>query len=248
MARQWFRGLNAATRERYPALLSYAAMLTPDLDEARRLTDTAIVSVMGSVRSPRTDVLREAAIRDAIAHAYAGAHRADARAGRVPNLASGVTPAGTASAGAADAYTPPPADATFKPPPRGTVMHTMPARDATQATTPRNDTSHSTPSGDAARATSRGIGIAQTTSPLASALAHLSPAERVAAASWWVDGLSADHVADRLGTTHHSAVDTLHRAGVALAAATSSTAPGRDHYAGGGDVVSVEVTGTESRP
>lgn len=247
MARQWFRGLNAATRERYPALLSYAVMLTPDLDEARRLTDAAIVSVMGSLRPPRTDVLREAAIREAIAHAYAGAHRADARASLVSSVAARTSSASIASA--ENAYGPP-ADAAFTPPPPGTAARgeTTPAGDAPAATAPRRNASHSTTPGAASGATTRGIGIAQSTSPLASALAHLSPAERVAATSWWIDGLSADQVADRLATTHNSAVDMLHRAGIALAAATSGTAPGRDHYTGSGDVVSVEVTGTGGRP
>lgn len=223
MPKQWFRGLSAATRDRYPALLSYAAMLTPDLDEARTLTDDAIAAVMGSLRPPRSDLLREAAIRDRIARAYVDKHPTDAVPGYVPYLTS------AAPKPAADAYAPPTDRSLVAVAGSGDAHDPAPQPAA--------------PSGIALN----GIGVGQSTSPLAVALANLSPAERVAAVTWWIDGASADDVADRLNTTHYSAVDALHRAGIALAAASASTAPNRDHYDGGGDVVTVEVYGGGGR-
>lgn len=221
MTRQWARGLSAATRERYPALLSYAAMLTPDLEEARRLTDGAIVSVTASLRAPRSDLALEVAIRDHIITAYGSLHAADAKASQVTHPGYGTGHASSATA----AYAPPAGQGI---PPGGVPLSGDHPDSASAGPTPaRLDV---------------GIGVAKSTSPLAAALRRLTPAERVAAVSWWIDGASADDVAERLGTTHNSAVDMLHRAGVALAAATGGSAPARDHYSGGGDVVTVEVS------
>jgi len=234
MPRQWFRGLNAVTRDRYPALLSYAVMLTPDIDEARRLTDNAIGAVMGSLRAPRTDALRDWAVRDHVVRAYADDHLADAAAGHRTSVAVGGTPLG-----ANDAYAPPPMDATYVPP-------TADAAGAQQLGVHRSRHDR-LPSESSAVGVGVGVGVGDPTSPLASALGRLSPRERVAAVSWWIDGTSAADVAERLGVTHHSAIDVLHRTGIALAAASGGTAPGRDHYEGGGDVVTVEVSRAERR-
>jgi len=209
-------------------------MLTPDIDEARRLTDNAIGAVMGSLRAPRTDALRDWAIRDHVARGYADDHPADAAARHQTSVAVRGIPLG-----ANDEYAPPPTDATYVPP-------TADATGAPQLGVHRSRHDRLPPKSPVAVGSGEGIGVGvcvgDPTSPLASALGRLSPRERVAAVSWWIDGTSAADVAERLGVTHRSAVDMLHRAGIALAAAGGGTAPDRAHYEGGGDVVTVEVS------
>jgi DNA-directed RNA polymerase specialized sigma24 family protein len=219
MPTQWFRGLDATTRERYPALLSYAVMLTPDRDEARELTDAAIASVMGAFRPPRVPSERERALRTAIAAGYLARHRTDA----------------TPTSNATGATTP---DSTFRPPAPSSQTTTVADADR------RGRAVVAEPGAPGDQDASLGVAA---DSPLAMALAHLSPAERVAAISWWIDGLGAEEVAERMETTLNAATDALHHAGVMLASATGAAAPARDHYLGSGDVVTVEVSGEGGR-
>ncbi|WP_430868260.1 hypothetical protein [Demequina aurantiaca] len=201
--------------------MSYAAMLTPDPDKARRLTDAAIVSVMGSLRAPRSELERELAIHERISRAYLDSQRAEAATGHAEPFAALPT-------GASAAHTSPGNDA-YAPPEEGDDATTRAW--ATDDTDPRPLVERP----------------AELLTPLASALADLTPTERVAALAWWIDGATTAEVADRLGSTLNSAIDALHRAGVALAAATGDTAPTRDHFASGGDVVTVEISGAGGR-
>ena len=214
MPRRWFRGLNAATRDRYPALLSYAAMLTPDLDEARELTDDALIRVLGSARPPRTDLLVEAAVHEQIVRSYIDRHASDAAG----SSARGAHVGGLAVTPSNGNYAPPQSS--------GDDGHRDAGSNETQKT---------------AASTDDGIGVATASSSLAIALLSLTAAERVAALSWWIDGATAEEIADRLDCSQYSAVDALHRSGIALAAASGGPAPDRNHYSGARDVVTVEV-------
>ncbi|WP_062211054.1 hypothetical protein [Demequina oxidasica] len=218
-------------------------MLSPHRDEIRELTDAAIVAIMGSLRAPRTEGAREAAIREAISRAYADKHRADAKASPAP----GVTTGARATAPADAVYAPPVHSSAFTPPEQSNDHVDDKDRRLTESTQASTASPRSTDADERAGVGDRGIGVGSTSSPLGPVLAYLSPWERVAAISWWIDGCSADDVADRLGTTPNSAVDMLHRAGVALAGATGDTPPNRDHFVGGGDVITVEVSGGSGR-
>lgn len=214
MPGQWFRGLDASMRERYPALLSFAVMLTPDLAEAQAITDAAITSVMGTLRPPRGAQAREFAIHTQIARQYLRRHADDAALGKASAVTS---PVGSEPA--------PTRHSDYAPP---------------VASDPRTNV--------AQERDEEGLGLAKATSPLAAALASLTPAERVAALSWWIDGIGADEVAERLGVSSRVAVDTLHRAGITLTRANGNgEAPPRDHYLGTGDVVMVEVSSGGAR-
>lgn len=209
MPTSWLNRVTAMTRERYPALLSYAAMLTPDLDEARDLTDAAITSVMGAFRSPRSAADRDAAVRDHIARGYLARHRTDV------TFADAALSRFDDKGGASTGYEP---SAFARPKPGDTQA------------------------GNDARP-NLGIGLSQFNSPLAAALATVTAPERVAAVAWWVDGLDAEQVAERIDATLNAAIDALHHAGVLLSQATGDVPPTRDHFMGSGDVVAVEVSG-----
>ncbi|WP_061962991.1 sigma-70 family RNA polymerase sigma factor [Demequina aurantiaca] len=222
-------------------------MLSPHLDEVRELTNTAIVAVMGALRAPRTEGERETAIREAIARGYVDKHRTDPKASSAPGV-----PSGSRATASADAAYAPPATAAV---PASAFAPPQPDDDRLEekSALPTHVSAHGTTSpgadkpDDSDDVVDRGIGVASTSSPLGPVLARLSPWERVAAISWWIDGCSADEVADRLGTTPNSAVDMLHRAGVALAGATGDAPPSRDHFVGGGDVITVAVSGGSDR-
>lgn len=216
MPGQWVAALQSSTREQYPALLSYAAMLTGDLDAARALTDAAITSVMGRLRTPRDAPAREYAIHAQIARRFLTQQAHDAGARKAPSTPSGVGALGTSTAAA---------------PPSSVYA---PAQTVTEGT-------------GAARDQDDGIGIGKTDSALAGALRDLTPPERVAALGWWVDGVSAAEVADRIGAGSPVAVDALHRAGIALARACGVSAPPREHYLSTSDVITVEATTRRGR-
>lgn len=67
MSETWRAELDAASRERYPALLAFTTMLTPDIDEARELMDTATVATMGRLRAPGSSAAQLSAIKDHVA-------------------------------------------------------------------------------------------------------------------------------------------------------------------------------------
>jgi DNA-directed RNA polymerase specialized sigma24 family protein len=236
MLGKWSRGLTTFTHERYPALLSYATMLTPDLDEAHELTDAAISRVMGALRPPRDDWAREGAIHDAMARGYAQRYGPDheveeGSAHSYPADAPGTHADVYAPAvGTRDEADDSDADADFLA--DAAAVHVDRGSPAETETETETDNEHPP----------HGLGVADTASSMATALATLSPIERVAALAWWVDGLSADEVAARIGFTSTGAVFLLHRAGLALSRANGTQAPAQDHFLGTGDVVTVEVS------
>jgi len=218
MSKIWRTGLDAAVREHYPALLAFATMLTPDIDEAHELVDTGIVTTMGRIRAPDSTAAQLSAVKDHVAASYVTRHRADAR-----STTDNATSNGEAPVAAPDSAYAPPAvdeDRPGNPGQQGPALHTS-STDAELSP----------------------VGVATRGSLMALALTSLTPAQRVAAMSWWVEGLSADDVALRLDCTLESAIDVLYSAGVTLTKATSgSDAPLRDHYAGSGDIANVEVS------
>ena len=82
----WGEELTAVARERGPALVGYAYLLTGDLDSARDLVQEALVRTYGRPRTASDLAWVEAYVRRVILNIYLDAYRRDRAWGRVRHL------------------------------------------------------------------------------------------------------------------------------------------------------------------